>query len=209
MMSVPPKDVRARDIDNLLLCERRDGGAVEFEEIQIEVRVGSDCSILDPKDFFRDLDPDLARELDSILNDDRIRWGEKTRSMSEALREDLLNGCAGSESLNRWVIRWANEVNEAFALRQVCDLRLGDWKLMHKIVRGEYIIHADDLYLTKNLVGWLERECRVYSLSDKRNGQNMALICKLKYPSPYADPSAIAQTQIDILGVTRHTYESR
>ena len=207
MMSVPPKDLTARDIDNLLLCAT--DPAVIFEEVRLEVSVGADCSILDPEDFFRDLEPELANELTALLSGDNLHRGSAIQNMSDELREDLLYGCAGSVTLNRWVAKWAHEGNAAFALRQVCDLRMGFWKLMHEIVRGDHQIHADDLYLTQNLVGWLERECRVYSLSDKRNGQNMALICKLQYPSPYTDPSAIAQTQIDILGVTRHAYESR
>ena len=210
MMSVPPKDLPARDIDNLLLCMT--DPAVIFEEVRLQASVGADCSILDPEDFFRDLEPELADELSALLSGDALRseYGWKIqKNMSAELREALLYGCAGSASLNRWVIKWADEMNESFALRQICDLRLGFWKLMHEIVRGDYPIHADDLYLVDNLVGWLERECRVYSLNDKRNGQNMALICKLWHPSPYAGPGAIAQTQVDILGVTRHTYESR
>ena len=210
-MSVPPTDLPARDIDNLLLCASTVDAPIEYVEVRVEARVGSDCSILDPHDFFRDLEPHLAKELDDLLGNDLIPRRSKIAHMSEELIEDLMYGCAGSASLNTWVTGWATLGGNGFALRKVCDLRLGQWKLMHTIVANQQFspIQESDLHLVKNLAGWLERECRVYSLSNKRDGINLALICRSQYPSPYVTPESVARSQINILSVTPRTYPSR
>lgn len=206
MMSVPPHKVTARDIDNLLLCPT--AGPIEFEEIQVDVNIGADCSILDPRDFFRDLEPHLALEFENLLSNDKVPPPLKPKAMSQDLREDLLYGCAGSASLNQWVIEWANTVNGWYALRRVCNLRMGFWKIMLEIVNGGRI-HDSDLHLVHNLAGWLERECRVYNLASVRNGQNLAIVCDSAHSSPYIHPYAVSKSKIDMIGVTHHRYESR